>query len=84
LWAGWDPAFPGQQEGDTPSFLLTSALRGLNDPDHTNQAGWGGTFVRSNPATNHWFDEPAGPRTVFRWRANTQAEFETRADWMVP
>ena len=50
----WDPSKPGQQEGDSPSFLhLASALRGLNDPEQPNQPGWGGRFVRRDPSRNH-------------------------------
>lgn len=84
--SGWDPAYPGQQEGDTPSYLhLVSAVRGLNDPERPDQGGWGGRFVRpdSSPG-NHWFDDPAGPQTVYRWRPQVQAEFALRASWMLP
>jgi hypothetical protein len=83
--SGWDPAKPGQQEGDTPSFLhLVSAVRGLNDAETPDQGGWGGRFVRPDPARNHWFDDPAGPQTVARWRPQVQEEFAVRADWMLP
>jgi hypothetical protein len=83
--SGWDPARPGQQEGDTPSFLhLISGLRGLNDPENPGQAGWGGKFIRPDPSRNHWFDDPEGPRTVWRWRPQVQAEFAQRAGWMLP
>jgi hypothetical protein len=81
--SGWDPAKPGVQEGDTPSFLhLVSAVRGLNDPEKPEQGGWGGRFVRPDASKNHWFDDPAGPQTVSRWRAQVQAEFAERAHWM--
>lgn len=81
--SGWDPKYPGVQEGDTPSFLhLVSAARGLNDPEKPDQPGWGGQFVRPDPAMNHWFDDPAGTQTVSRWRAEVQADFARRADWM--
>jgi hypothetical protein len=83
--SGWDPEYPGQQEGDTPSFLhVVSALRGRNDPEKSDQAGWGGKFICPNPAMSHWFDDPAGPETVYRWRPEVQAEFARRADWMLP
>jgi hypothetical protein len=83
--SGWDPASPGVQEGDTPSFLhLVSALRGINDAEKPDQAGWGGTFVRPDPSRNHWFDDPAGTQTVSRWRSDVQAEFALRAEWMRP
>ena len=81
--SGWDPKYPGVQEGDTPSFLhLVSAVRGLNDPEKPDQPGWGGQFVRPTASKNHWFDDPAGTRTVSRWRAQVQADFARRVDWM--
>jgi hypothetical protein len=83
--SGWDPSVPGVWEGDTPSFLhLVSAVRGLNDSEKPDQGGWGGKFVRPDPSKKHWFDDPAGHRTVFRWRPQVQAEFALRADWMLP
>lgn len=83
--SGWDPKFPGTQEGDTPSFLhLVSAVRGLNDSEKPDQGGWGGKFVRPDPARKHWFDDPAGTQTVSRWRPDVQADFARRADWMLP
>jgi hypothetical protein len=81
--SGWDPKYPGVQEGDTPSFLhLVSAVRGLNDPEKPDQPGWGGQFVRKDSSKNHWFDDPAGTQTVSRWRAEIQADFARRVDWM--
>jgi hypothetical protein len=83
--SGWDPKVPGVWEGDTPSFLhLVSAVRGLNDPEKPDQPGWGGQFVRKLPARNHWHDDPAGGRTVSKWRVEVQADFARRADWMLP
>lgn len=83
--SGWDPKVPGVWEGDTPSFLhLVSAVRGLNDPEKPDQAGWGGRFVRKDPFKNHWFDDSAGGKTVSKWRAEVQADFARRADWMLP
>jgi hypothetical protein len=82
---GWDPKFQGQQEGDTPSFLhLASAVRGLNNPEKPDQEGWGGQFVRPDASKNHWFDDPAGTKTVSKWRAEVQEDFAKRADWMLP
>ncbi len=82
---GWDPKYPGQQEGDTPSFLhLVSAVRGLNDPEKPDQESWGGKFVRPDPSRNHWFDDPSGTKTVSKWRAEVQEDFARRADWMLP
>ncbi len=83
--SGYDPSTPGVVEGDTPSFLhLISAVRGLNDPEEPDQGGWGGQFVRPDSSRNHWFDDPAGPQTVYRWRQQVQAEFALRANWMLP
>jgi len=83
--SGWDPKYPGQQEGDTTSFLhLVSAVRGLNDPEKPDQAGWGGRFVRKDPSRSHWFDDPAGTQAVSRWRPEVQADFAPRAVWMLP
>lgn len=63
---------------------LGSAVRGLNDPERPDQAGWGGKFVRPDPSKNHWFEDPAGTKTVYRWRPEVQSEFARRADWMLP
>ena len=83
--SGWDPSVPGIWEGDTPSFLyLVSAVHGLNDPEKPDQPSWGGKFVRKDPSKNHWFDDPAGWKTVWQWRADVQADFARRADWMLP
>ena len=81
--SGANPRTPGVIEGDSPSFLhLAGAVRGLNDPEQPDQAGWGGRFVRPDPSRNHWFDDPAGGETVWRWRAEVQQDFARRADWM--
>ena len=81
--SGANPRTPGVIEGDSPSFLhLAGALRGLNDPEQPGQAGWGGRFIRRDPARNHWFDDPAGAGTIWRWRAEVQQDFARRADWM--
>jgi len=83
--SGWDPSVPGIWEGDTPSFLhLVSAVRGLNDPEKPDQPSWGGKFVRQDPSKNHWFDDPAGGKTVSQWRVAVQADFARRADWLLP
>ena len=83
--SGWDPSVPGIWEGDTPSFLhLASAVRGVNDPEQPDQPGWGGQFVRKDSSKNHWFDDPAGGKTVSKWRVEVQADFARRADWMLP
>jgi hypothetical protein len=81
--SGANPRSKGVIEGDSPSFLhLVSAIRGVNDPERPEQGGWGGRFVRPDPAKSHWFDDPAGGETVWRWRAAVQQEFAERADWM--
>jgi hypothetical protein len=83
--SGANPTTPGIIEGDTPSYLhLLGALRGVNDPEKPDQPGWGGRFVRPDPARNHWFDHPEGGKAVHRWRADVQAEFSKRAEWMKP
>ena len=82
--SGFNPAKPGQQEGDTPSFLyLVSAVRGLNDPEKPDQESWGGQFVRKDASKNHWFDGP-GAQSVSQWRTEVQEDFARRADWMLP
>lgn len=82
--SGFNPGSPGMQEGDTPTFLhLVSALRGLNDAERPDQPGWGGQYVRRDPARNHWFDGP-GAGSVRRWLPEIQADFARRADWMLP
>ena len=81
--SGWDPASPGQQEGDSPSFLhLVGALRGVNDPEHPDQPGWGGQFIQPVPSRNHWFDAPRGAQFILRAKAQMQVEFAERANWM--
>ncbi len=82
--SGANPRTPGVIEGDSPSFLhLVSAVRGLNNPERPDQAGWGGRFVRRDPSRNHWFDDPAGGETIWRWRPEVQQDFARRADWML-
>jgi hypothetical protein len=79
-----DPKKAGVREGDSPSFLyLVSAVRGLNDPERPDQESWGGQFIQPDPAKNHWYDGP-GPESVYKWRAEVQADFAQRADWMLP
>ncbi len=81
--SGANPRTPGVIEGDSPSFLhLAGAVRGVNDPEQPNQPGWGGRFIRRDPSRNHWFDDPAGAETVWRWRTEVQQDFARRADWM--
>lgn len=81
--SGFNPANPGQQEGDSPSFLhLAGAVRGRNDPERPDRPGWGGQFVRPDPSRDHWFDAPAGAEAVWRWRPEVQRDFARRAEWM--
>jgi hypothetical protein len=83
--SGWDVDTPGVCEGDTPSYLhLVSAMRGINNPEKPDQAGWGGKFVQPDPQKNHWVDDPMGPKAVYQWRADVQEDFKIRADWMLP
>ncbi len=83
--SGWDHETPGVCEGDTPSYLhLLSAIRGINNPEKPSEAGWGGKFTQPDPQKNHWFDDPIGPKAVYQWRADVQADFKRRADWMLP
>jgi hypothetical protein len=82
--SGWDPSAPGQQEGDTPSFLhLVSATRGTNNPEKPDQESWGGQYARPDPTRNHWFDGP-GPESISKWLPDIQADFARRANWMLP
>jgi hypothetical protein len=83
--SGANPRSKGVIEGDSPSFLhLVGALRGVNDPERPDQGGWGGRFIRTDASKNHWFDDPAGAESVWRWRAAVQHDFARRADWMLP
>jgi hypothetical protein len=83
--SGWDSNAPGVWEGDTPSYLnLISGLRGVNDPEKPNQAGWGGKFIQQDSTRNHWIDDPMGTKAVYMWRADFQPEFAKRANWMIP
>jgi hypothetical protein len=82
--SGYNPGSPGQQEGDTPSFLyLASAVRGINDPEDPTQPSWGGQFVRHDATMKHWFDGP-GPNSVAMWLPDIQADFVLRANKMLP
>ncbi len=81
--SGWDPAYPGQQEGDTPSFLyLLSAVRGFNDPENPSEPSWGGQFMQPDKSKKHWFDVPEGVASVTKWRSAVQADFKKRLDWL--
>jgi hypothetical protein len=80
--SGYNPGNPGQQEGDTPSFLyLVSAVRGMNDPERPDQESWGGKYKQRDAAKNHWFDGP-GAGSVSKWLPEIQEDFAIRADWM--
>ncbi|HTN40876.1 MAG TPA: DUF1593 domain-containing protein [Asticcacaulis sp.] len=83
--SGWDPSVPGVWEGDTPAFLyVLSGVRGVSDPEKPDMGSWGGKFVRPDASRNHWFDDPAGAETVYKWRPQVQADFAERTDWMRP
>jgi hypothetical protein len=78
---GFNPKHPGQQEGDTPSFLyLYSAVRGMNDPEKPEQESWGGQYVRPDPSRKHWYDGP-GAKSVSKWLPDMQRDFATRMAW---
>jgi len=64
------------------SALGTSVVLGLTR--NARPGRWGAKFVRPDPSRNHWFDDPAGAETVYRWRPQIQSEFALRADWMLP
>jgi hypothetical protein len=76
-------AGPGVIEGDSPSFLyLVSANRGINNPEDPTQPSWGGQYIRVD-STKHYIDG-LGKSTISKWSVDFQAEFQERADWMIP
>lgn len=82
--SGFYPETPGVWEGDSPSFLyLVSSVHGINDREKPYEDSWGGKFIRPDLSKNHWFDDPAGTKTVSKWRKEVQEDFARRADWMV-
>lgn len=82
--SGWDPAYPGQQEGDTPSFLyLLSSIRGFSNSEDPSQASWGGQFIQPDKRKRHWFDNAEGVGSVTRWRSQVQADFKKRLDLLL-
>ncbi len=82
--SGWDPAYPGQQEGDTPSFLyLLSSIRGISNAEDPSQHSWGGQFVQPDKTKRHWFDNSEGVGSVTRWRSQVQADFKKRLDLLL-
>lgn len=81
--SGFYPETPGVWEGDSPSFLyLVSGALGINDIENPNEESWGGKFIQPDQSKKHWFDDPAGGITVYKWRADVQKDFAMRADWM--
>lgn len=79
--SGFNVNNPGQQEGDTPSFLyLYSAVRGMNDPETPEQESWGGQYIRRDSARKHWYDGP-GAKSVSKWLPDMQTDFAARMDW---
>lgn len=81
--SGFNPNSPGQQEGDSPSFLyLYSAVRGINDPEKPEQESWGGQYMQRDPAKRHWYDGP-GAKSVSKWLPDMQTDFARRMDWCV-
>lgn len=73
----------GLKEGDSPSFMyLVSAAYGMSNAEDPSQENWGGQYVRVG-STNHWVDG-LGESTISKWKAEYQADFAKRADWMLP
>ncbi|MBN9661019.1 MAG: DUF1593 domain-containing protein [Acidobacteria bacterium] len=85
VWSGRLGAVRGVKEGDTPTFLSLIA-NGLNDPERLDLGGWGGRVVDARDAVESDAD-PGDPNasmiSVYRWRADWQAEFQARLDWCV-
>jgi len=84
VYNGGDPSGKvlGIKEGDTPSFL--SLISGIADPEDPTADNWGGTF---SGVGNHFFDHPdfdTAIETVYRWRADYQADFAARMDRCIP
>jgi len=73
----------GVIEGDSPSFLyLVSANKGLNNPEDPTQPSWGGQYIRVD-GTNHYVDG-LGKTTISKWSKDFQADFQKRANLMLP
>lgn len=85
-------------EGDTPAFLHVYPS-GLNDPEQVSQGGWGGRFSAKSagirgmscmkgedapydPYLMHG-DAPEGGKSIARWKAAIENDFEARMDWSV-
>ncbi len=65
-------------EGDTPSFLYVTPT-GLNDPDHPNQASWGGTY--KGDSNNVWTDSSTCGTYNNRFYSASYNNFAARMDW---
>lgn len=73
----------GVIEGDSASFLyLVSANKGLNNPEDPTQPSWGGQYMHIE-GTNHYVDG-LGKTTISKWSNDFQADFQKRANWMLP
>lgn len=73
------------KEGDTPSWFYFLPL-GLSDPEHPEWGGWGGRFRRGPRGRYQDARDTVGQitdarATVWRWRADYQADFQARLDW---
>lgn len=78
---GWEHDKPGVKEGDSPTFLhLLSGTYGLNDPERPWMGGWGGRFVNTDNATNHWTDAQEGPYSISRFQEAFQNDFAARLE----
>ena len=90
IWSGRLGQVRGIKEGDTPSFL-SLVPNGLNDPERPRLGGWGGRFQGESkhlsdvPDTDIANLDDPDPRmsSVYRWRPEFQADFQTRLDWCV-
>ena len=68
------PADPGGDGGGL-AVVPAPGRRGARAerPREARPGGLGRKFIRRDPSRNHWFDDPAGAETVWRWRAEVQA-----------
>jgi len=90
IWSSTLGPVRGIKEGDTPSFL-SLVPNGLGDPDRPWLGSWGGRFrgescqLTDVPDSDLDTSSDPDPRmsSVYRWRADFQADFAARLDWCV-
>jgi hypothetical protein len=71
-----------RSEGDSPAFMHMLAP-GLGSMVHPGYGGWGGRFLR---ADKRWRSAPEDRdryKSILRWAAAFQNDWEARADWCV-